>query len=171
MYSSGVKYTASVLLLFATTGCPSSGTVAPSDASLADDSNPGLITEGDGGSAVQPATTLDCADSGGCISGTAALDPAFNVGCVSPQCTTWQVDLFDTYPAGNVRPVGNPHLIAVDGTWSFDGVGADGGAASGYYVQATAQFVFDGGKSVVSSVVGPLVRTGPWKSLVTSSVR
>jgi hypothetical protein len=157
-YPGGVKYAPGALLLLATAGCPTSGTVPLPDAS-ADDASLGIVTEGDGGSAQQPLTTPPCADMAHCISGTAALDPSFlpGSGCLSPQCDAWQVDLFAQYPAAGVQPIAPPALVAAsDGSWAFDGVGADGGPQGGYYVKATARFVFAAGKSVVSSVVGPL---------------
>ncbi len=155
-YPRGVRYAPGALLLLATAGCPTSGTVPIPDAS-ADDATVGLVTEGDGGTAQQPLTTPLCVDTAHCISGTATLDPLFVPGCLSPQCNAWQVDLFGQYPAAGVQPIAPPALIAYDGTWAFDGLGADGGAQGGYYVKATARFVYDdGGQSVVSSVAGPL---------------
>jgi hypothetical protein len=156
-YLEGVRYALGLGLVMATTGCPTSGTVPPSDASTTDDSSNVLVPELDG-AAVQPVTSTGCTDPAHCISGVAALDPLFAPICISPQCTTWQVNLFDTYPVGNVQPTGQPVLVAQDGTWAFPGVGADGGASAGYYVQAAAVFAQeDGGQSVVTSVVGPLV--------------
>jgi hypothetical protein len=160
-YPPGVRTAIGALLLLATplatTGCPSSGTVPPGEAGVGDDATLGLINEADGMS-TQPMTAAACSDPTHCITGTASLDPSFEFGCISPQCTTWQVDLFDTYPAGDVQPIVAPVLVASDqyGSWTFDAIAEEGGPSSGYYVQATAVFVFDGGQSVVTAVVGPV---------------
>lgn len=157
-----MRYRFGALLLLATTGCPTSGTVAPSDASLGEDSTLGLIPETDGGTAYQPSEAGTCTDPSRCIFGTAILDPSWSTECPSTQCTTWQVDLFATYPSGSVRRIGNPQLIAMDSSWKFDQVGVDAGQASEYYVQATAAFAIDGGgSSLVSAVVGPISLPAP----------
>jgi hypothetical protein len=143
-----------ILLALATAGCPSSGTVAPEalDGTV-------LIPEGDSGLFKQPATSSACSDPAHCLSGTAVL--GFGDGgltCISGQCTTWQIDLFGSYPGGNGQPIARPVLIARDNTWVFDGVGLEGGVSPGYYVQVSAVFATgtDAGSVVASTVVGPL---------------
>jgi hypothetical protein len=144
------RFALGILLSLTTAGCPSSGTVAPGTNVL--------LRGGDsGGLLKQPSTYPDCSDPAHCLSGTAVL--AFGdagLRCPSGQCTTWQADLFDSYPAGSGQPIANPVLIAQDGTWVFDGVGVEAGISSGYYVQLTAVFGADAGSVVASTVVGPL---------------
>ncbi|MGH7440782.1 MAG: hypothetical protein ACRENE_34255 [Polyangiaceae bacterium] len=155
-----MRYALGVAMALAAAGCSSSGGADSADASIADGAldGPHYVFQPDG--------AAQCSDEAHCIWGTAVLGEAFGAMCPgkpsahccpSSTCPSWQVFLFDQYPyAGStVQPIAQT-LVAQDDTWSFDGVGADGGASSTYYVQAAADFVFDGGTSGIASQVGPI---------------
>jgi hypothetical protein len=162
-YPRGVRRVLASLLLLSTAGCPASGTLPPSAAS----GDAGQGGEGGQGGGValepQPDTWVCAADDGGpgaCISGTAELTPALDrlfTTSYDPQHPgSWQVTLFGVYPTGSAQPL-STRLVARDGTWAFDRLGADGGAPwSHYYVQAAVVFSGKAGRPPVSAVVGPL---------------
>jgi hypothetical protein len=113
---------------------------------------------------VQPDGSVPCSDAAHCIKGTAVLGAAFGAlcpgmpsahCCPSSTCTGFGVYLFDRYPASAAPPIAEA-LVAKDDTFTFDGLGAEGGVSSGYYVQATAALGFDGGSSTIATLVGPI---------------
>jgi hypothetical protein len=165
-----LRYAPGILLAVATAGCPSSGTVTPPDAS----SDGPYVFEGDAG-APQPDHWAPCSDTAHCISGSAMLAGIFGKDrqdCVlTGWCKSWQVDLFDSYPGGSGHPIAPPVLVAQDDSWAFDGVALEGGASSGYFVQASAVFATDAGPTVVSTVVGPLALGATGVNITLSPVQ
>ena len=158
-----MRFVLGSLLLLSTAGCPSSGTVAPPDATAGDGGPSGFDTDA-AGKAFQPQTSA--CEGGVCVSGTAALDPLFVPRCVSPWqvCMTWQVALFSVYPAGSQPPLAS-ELVAMDGTWAFGGLDA-AALGSHYYVQAVALFDTDAGPSTATAVAGPFGTPASGVSLV-----
>jgi hypothetical protein len=129
-----------------TGGCSSHGGSAPPpfDAGSAPEAGlpacTGMVTQN------APPTNACTGSSAACLSGTA--DTKFFTAVPTHQCA----GVYTTFPQGTATPL-QTQMVAIDGTWAFDGLPA----GTHYYVVVVDDFALQGNTgSAVSAIVGPL---------------